>query len=195
MRVLRLTVPTLVGVLVVGAAGCQMTAQTVRLDPPVKAQPGEVASGAVVGLEVFDIRPDQQLGTVEDAQGATYRVSTAEGSAAAIKQRVSDALTRKGFKVKPLSDDDPASLVVELRELRYGSTKDKYNWGLSLNAVVSAKAKKGLETYARTYTLAQQKGMGAPPTQKDTTYWVNEGVAQALDDMLNDSELLAMLSH
>lgn len=195
MRVLRLTVPTLVGVLVIGAAGCQMTAQTVRLDPPVKLQPGEVASGAVVGLAVVDIRGDQQLGTIEDAQGTIFPVSTAEGSAAAIKQRVSDALTRKGFKVQPLSDDDPASLVVELRDLRYGSTKDKYNWGLSLKASVSAKAKKGLETYARTYNLAQEKGMGAPPSQKDSTFWVNEGVAQALDDMLNDPDLLAMLSH
>ena len=195
MRVLRLTVPTLVGVLVIGAAGCQMTAQTVRLDPPVKLQPGEDASGTVVGLAVIDIRGDQQLGTIEDATGTTFPVRTAEGSAAAINQRVSEALTRKGFKVKPLSDDDPASLVVELRELRYGSKKDRYDWGLSLGASVSAKAKNGLETYARTFNLAQEKGMGRPPTEKDSTYWVNEGVAQALDDMLNDAELLNMLRH
>ncbi|HEU5284596.1 MAG TPA: YajG family lipoprotein [Burkholderiales bacterium] len=190
MHLMRLT---LAGLLVLAAAGCTPKPQTIRVDPPVKQDAAQAAGDVAVGLAVIDLRPGTKLGTMNDAHGKVVDVSTADGSAAAIQQRLSEALARKGFRVKPLSDDDPRRLVVELRELSYGAEKRAFDFDVSLAAAVSAKANNGDESFLRTYNVSQRKAVGDPPTEPESTQIVNTGLGLALDDLLNDSELIAML--
>jgi uncharacterized lipoprotein YajG len=184
---------TLVGLSLLGAVGCTPKPQTIRLDPPVKADAAQAVGDIAIGLAVVDVRPGDKLGTMNDAHGKVVDVSTAAGSEAAIQQRISEALARKGFKVKPLSDDDPRQLVVELRELSYGASKRAFDFDVSLAAAVSAKARNGEESFSRTYNVTQRKGTGDPPTEPESTQIVNAGLALALDDLLADAELLALL--
>jgi uncharacterized lipoprotein YajG len=190
MHIIRLT---LVGLFLLGAAGCTPKPQTIRLDPQVKQDAAQAAGDLALGLAVVDIRPGDKLGTMNDAHGKVVDVSTADGSEAAIQRRLTEALERKGFKVKPLSDDDPRSLVVELRELSYGASKRAFDFDVSLGAAVSAKARNGQESFSRTYNVSQRKGVGDPPTEPESTQMVNAGIALALEDLLSDAELLALL--
>jgi uncharacterized lipoprotein YajG len=184
---------TFAGLLLLGAAGCTPKPQTIRVDPPVKQDAAQAAGDVAVGLAVIDLRPGTKLATMNDAHGKVVDVTTADGSAAAIQQRLSEALARKGFRVKALSDDDPRRLVVELRELSYGAEKRAFDFDVSLAAAVSAKANNGDESFLRTYNVSQRKAVGDPPTEPESTQIVNAGLGLALDDLLNDTELMAML--
>jgi uncharacterized lipoprotein YajG len=190
MHLIRLT---LAGLLALGAAGCTPKPQTIRVDPPVRQDASQTASDVAIGLAVLDLRPGSKLGTMNDAHGKVVDVSTADGSASAIQQRLSEALARKGFRVKPLADDDPRKLVVELRELSYGAEKRAFDFDVSLAAAVSAKANNGDESFLRTYNVSQRKAVGDPPTEPESTQIVNAGLGLALEDLLNDDELIAML--
>jgi uncharacterized lipoprotein YajG len=185
---------TLVGLFLVGAGGCATPKpQTVRLDPPVQQEAAQAAGDIALGLAVFDLRPGDKLGTLNDAHGKFVDVSTADGSAAAIRRRLSEALAAKGFRVKPLSDDEPRKLVVELRELRYGANRRAFAYDVSLAAVVSAKARNGEDSFLRNYNVSQRKGVGDPPSEPESTQMVNQGLAMALDDLLSDADLMVML--
>jgi uncharacterized lipoprotein YajG len=190
MHLIRLT---LAGLLALGAAGCTPKPQTIRVDPPVRQDTSQTAGDVAIGLAVLDLRPGSKLGTMNDAHGKVVDVSTADGSASAIQQRLSEALARKGFRVKPLSDDDPRKLVVELRELSYGAEKRAFDFDVSLAAAVSAKANNGDESFLRTYNVSQRKAVGEPPKEPESTQIVNAGLGLALEDLLNDDELIAML--
>ncbi|HEY7759312.1 MAG TPA: YajG family lipoprotein [Burkholderiales bacterium] len=184
----------LVGLFLVGAVGCATPKpQTVRVDPPVQQDAAQAAGDIAIGLAVVDLRPADKLGTLNDAHGKVVDVNTAEGSTAAIQRRLTEALAAKGFRVKPLSDDDPRKLVVELRELSYGANRRAFNYDVSLAAGVSAKASNGEESFLRKYEVTQRKGQGDPPSEPESTKIVNDGLAMALDDLLSDAELLALL--
>lgn len=191
MHLIRLT---LVGLFLLGVVGCAPPKpQTVRVDPPVQQDAAQAAGDIAIGLAVVDLRPGDKLGTMNDAHGKVVDVSTADGSAAAIQRRLSEALAAKGFRVKPLSDDDPRKLVVELRELSYGANRRAFDYDVSLAAGVSAKARNGEESFLRKYDVTQRKGVGDPPSEPESTKMVNDGLAMALDDLLSDAELLGML--
>ncbi len=185
---------TLVGLFLVGAGGCATPKpQTVRVDPPVQQDAAQAAGDIAIGLAVVDLRPGDKLGTLNDAHGKVVDVSTADGSAAAIQRRLSEALAAKGFRVKPLSDDDPRKLVVELRELSYGASRRAFDYDVALAAGVSAKASNGEESFLRKYEVTQRKGQGDTPSEPESTQMVNKGLAMALEDLLSDAELMAML--
>jgi len=185
---------TLVGLFLVGGAGgATPKPQTVRVDPPVQQDAAQTAGDIAIGLAVVDLRPADKLGTLNDAHGKVVDVNTADGSTAAIQRRLTEALAAKGFRVKPLSDDDPRKLVVELRELSYGADRKAFNYDVSLAAGVSVKASNGEESFLRNYQVTQRKGQGDAPSEPESTKIVNDGLAMALDDLLSDAELLALL--
>lgn len=190
MQLVRLT---LVGLFLVGAAGCTPKPQTVRLDPPLQQDAAQAAGDVAIGLAVVDMRPGDRLGTMNDAHGKVVDVSTSGSTTAGIQKRLSEALAAKGFRVKPLSDEDPRKLVVELRELTYGADKKAFTYDVSLQAAVSAKARNGEESFLRNYNVAQRKGVGDPPSEPESNQMVNAGLAMALEDLLSDAELLALL--
>jgi uncharacterized lipoprotein YajG len=190
MQLVRLT---LVGLFLVGAAGCTPKPQTVRLDPPLQQDAAQAAGDIAIGLAVVDMRPGDRLGTMNDAHGKVVDVSTSGSTTAGIQKRLSEALAAKGFRVKPLSDEDPRKLVVELRELTYGADKKAFTYDVSLQAAVSAKARNGEEAFLRNYNVAQRKGVGDPPSEPESNQMVNAGLALALEDLLSDAELLALL--
>ena len=190
MQLVRLT---LVALFLVGAAGCTPKPQTVRLDPPLQQDAAQVAGDIAIGLAVVDMRPGDRLGTMNDAHGKVVDVSTSGSTTAGIQKRLSEALAAKGFRVKPLSDEDPRKLVVELRELAYGADRKAFTYDVSLQAEVSAKARNGEESFLRNYNVAQRRGVGDPPSEPESNQMVNAGLALALEDLLSDAELLALL--
>src|SRR5688572_10200706 len=106
MHRIALTLAALISLLFL-AIGCAPKPQNIRINPQVRTEApqsaaSQAAEGVALGLAVVDVRRDDKLGTMDDASGKLVDVKTTEGSAGVIQQRVSDALTAKGFKVEPL---------------------------------------------------------------------------------------------
>jgi hypothetical protein len=60
--------------------------------------------------------------------------------------------------------------------------------------VVAAHAVNATEYYDRQFNVRTRKDGAAPPNQKDSTLLVNTAMSQALEDLLADEQLLAMLA-
>ena len=180
---------------VIALSGCIPRPQLVRLAPPVSVKAAEGGGpGATVGVAAFDVRPDQKLGIITDAHDHKDPVSITGDAAAGLYDSVTQAMGRMGYKAKPLAEDDPITLRVELRELSFNALKRAVDFEITIKVVVSANARNGVDTHDRAFSVSQRKLAGGPPTEVETTRIVNDAVGLALSDLLADQELTGLLS-
>jgi uncharacterized lipoprotein YajG len=185
----------LIGVSAAFIAGCGLKPQLVHLSPPVNVKAGATDRGSrPVGVAAFDVRADQKLGIITDAHGKKVDVATTGDTAAALYDVVTQGLDRNAFKTKPMGSDDPVTLRVELKELSFNALKQALDFDITLKVDVSAKARNGVDSYERTYTVKQQKPAAGPPPIEETTRMVNDALGQALSDLLADEELANLLT-
>ena len=177
-----------------GAQGCSLKPQNLRIDPEVKVTEAQVGNSKTVGLQVSDFRPDKKLGEVGDPDRKMVDVRVDEDPSPAIYERVKKALTSLGFSVQPYSDAMDRTLDIKIRKLELQSVKKPLTFDTELRAEVSAHAVNSTEFYDRQFNVRTRKDGAAPPYENDSTVLVNTAVSQALEDLLADEELLAMLA-
>ena len=136
----------------------------------------------------------KKLGEIGDPNTKMVDVSVEEDPSAAVYERLQEALTKLGFSVVPYSDAMERKLQVEIRSLELKSVKTPFTFETELRAVLGARAANGLEYYDRQFNVRTRKDGAAPPFEKDSTMLVNTAVSQALEDMLADEQLLALLA-
>ncbi|HKB83357.1 MAG TPA: YajG family lipoprotein [Burkholderiales bacterium] len=174
--------------------GCSLTPQNLRIDPEVKVKQTQVGNGQAVGLRVSDARPDKKLGEVGDPDRKMVDVSIEEDPGPAIYERVKQALTTLGFSVQPYGETTDHTLDITIRNLQLQSLKTPLTFETELRAEVSAHAANPTAFYDRQFNVKTRKEGAAPPYEKDSTQLVNTAVSQALEDLLADDELLALLA-
>jgi len=174
--------------------GCSLKPQNLRLDPEVKVQESSIGNGTTVALQVSDSRATKKLGEVGDPDRKMVDVTVEEDPSPKVYARVKDALTKIGFNVAPYSDGADPSLKLEIRKLELQSVKTPFTFETELRAEVAAHAAKGNNYYDRQFNVRTRKDGAAPPFEKDSTILVNTAVSQALEDLLSDEQLLALLS-
>lgn len=174
--------------------GCALKPQYLRIDPPVKVKEANIGNGKIIGLRVADARPDKKLGEVGDPDRKMVDVRVEEDPSPAIYARVKQALTKLGFSVQPYSDAMTSTLEITVRNLALTSEKQPLTFETELQAAVAAHVANGTEFYDRQFNVRTRKDSAAPPYQKDSTKLVNTAVSQALDDLLADEDMLAMLA-
>lgn len=193
MRKRILFVLTVAGMLT-AIQGCALKPQNLRIDPPVKVSDAAVGNGRIIGLGVTDARTNMKLGEIGDPNNKMVDVSVNENPSAAVYNRLQQALTKLGFSVVPYSDAMERTLQVELRDLELNSVKTALTFETELRAAVGARVANGPEYYDRQFHVRTRKDGAAPPFEKDSTMLVNNAVSQALEDMLADAQLLALLA-
>ncbi len=193
MRKRILFVLTVAG-MVTAIQGCALKPQNLRIDPPVKVSDAAVGNGRIIGLGVTDARTNMKLGEIGDPNNKMVDVSVNENPSAAVYNRLQQALTKLGFSVVPYSDAMERTLQVELRDLELNSVKTALTFETELRAAVGARVANGPEYYDRQFHVRTRKDGAAPPFEKDSTMLVNNAVSQALEDMLADAQLLALLA-
>ena len=176
------------------APGCTLKTQILRIDPEVKAVEAPIGGGKSVGLRVSDARPDKKLGEVGDPNQKMVDVRMDEDPSPVIYERVKRAMIGLGFSVEPYSDTTDRTLHIEIVSLELKSVKTPLTFETELRAEVSAHAVNSTAFYVRQFTVKTRKTGAAPPYEKDSTLLVNTAVTQALEDLLADEELLAMLA-
>jgi uncharacterized lipoprotein YajG len=174
--------------------GCSLKPQYLRIDPEVKVKQAQIGNGKVVGLRVSDARLDKKLGEVGDPDRKMVEVRVEEDPSPAIYQRIKQALTKMGFSVEPYSEAMASTLDITIRKLELQSEKQPLTFETELRAEVAAHVANGSEYYDRQFNVRTRKPSAAPPYQKESTQLVNTAMSQALEDLLSDEDLLAMLA-
>ena len=174
--------------------GCNVEPHNVRLAPSVKVQPSELGQNKLVGLEVVDSRADKKLGVVGDPQGKFVYLTLANETPPTIYKQVADGLEKLGFTVQPATGSEERTLKVDVTELSYESVKKPMTFDTVAKVSLAATARTEAQTYERAYNVKQEKAGGSPPSNEDDTRIVNSLVSMALEDMLTDKQLLALLA-
>lgn len=178
----------------VAVQGCMLKSETVHFAPELHARETDIGQGKVLGLEVADVRADKKVGIVGDPKMKFITVTAEDDSPSKIYKQAADALTKLGFKVEPASDVTERALRLEIRELQYESIKQPFTFDSKAMVLVGAIARNGPDHYERTYETEQTSTTGAPPGQSEIGKTVNSLLSTALDDVLADRQLVAVLA-
>jgi uncharacterized lipoprotein YajG len=190
----RILLAIAVVALLTSTQGCSLKPQYLRIDPEVKVKEAQIGNGKAVGLRVSDSRLDKKLGEVGDPDRKMVEVRLEEDPSPAIYERVKQALIRLGFSVQPYSETMDRTLDITIRNLELQSEKKPLTFDTELRAEVAAHVVNSKEYYDRQFNVRTRKDGAAPPFEKDSTRLVNTAVSQALEDLLADEDLLAMLA-
>jgi uncharacterized lipoprotein YajG len=190
----RILLATAVLALLTITQGCSLKTQYLRIDPEVKVKETQIGDSKTVGLLVSDSRSDKKLGEVGDPDRKMVDVRVEEDPSPAIYEQVKQALTRLGFSVQPYSETMDRTLEVKVKNLELKSVKKPLTFDTELRAEVAAHAVNANEYYDRQFNVRTRKDGAAPPFEKDSSLLVNTAVSQALEDLLADEELIAMLA-
>ncbi|HTS54428.1 MAG TPA: YajG family lipoprotein [Burkholderiales bacterium] len=174
--------------------GCALAPQTVHLAPQVQVPQSDVGKGKVIGLDVTDTRADKKVGIVGDEKIKFVPVLAEDQSPSAVYREAADALVKLGFKVEPASGDSERVLRIELSELEYQSLKRPFTFDTEAKVTLAAIAQNGPTRLQRTYETEEASTSGSPPTQGEIARTINDQVSKALDDVLADKQLIALLS-
>jgi uncharacterized lipoprotein YajG len=121
-------------------------------------------------------------------------ITAEDDSPSAVYKQAADALTKLGFKVEPASDVTERAIRIEIRELQYESIKQPFTFDSKAMVLVGAIARNGTDRYERTYQTEQTSTTGAPPGQSEIGKTINGLLSTALDDVLADRQLMAVLA-
>jgi len=177
-----------------GTQGCTLKTQYLRIDPDVKVKEAQIGGNKTIGVRIADDRADKKLGEVGDPDRKMVDVMVEEDPAPAIYERVRQALTKLGFSVQPYSETMDRTLDIKIRTLELQSVKHPLTFDTELRAEVAAHAANDNAYYDRQFNVRTRKAGAAPPYEKDSTMLVNTALSQALEDLLADEQLLALLA-
>ena len=190
----RILLATAAIALSISAQGCSLKPQYLRIDPEVRVKDSQIGNSRVIGLRISDARTEKKLGEVGDPDRKMVDVRVDEDPSPAIFERVKQALARLGFSVQPYGETMDRTLDIQIRKLELQSVKKPLTFDTELRAEVAAHAVNSKEYYDRQFNVRTRKDGAAPPFEKDSTQLVNTAVSQALEDLLADEQLLAMLA-
>ena len=190
----RIWLATAATILSIGMQGCTLKTQYLRIDPEIKVKETQIGSNKTVGLRISDSRADKKLGEVGDPDRKMVDVRVDEDPSPAIYERVKQALIRLGFSVQPYGETMDPTLDIKIRTLELQSVKQPLTFDTELRAEVAAHAANSTAYYDRQFNVRTRKQGAAPPYEKDSTMLVNTALSQALEDLLADEQLLALLA-
>jgi uncharacterized lipoprotein YajG len=182
-----------VGLIAVPFSGCAVKPQNIRLDPPVQVSPANLGQGKVVWLRVSDNRPRKTLGVIGDLEGQSAHVSIEDDPSTALYQNIAAGLRDLGFAVQPTPGPDGRALHVEVRDISYQSLKKTVTFDTEVKVALAAKAEHETERYDRLYEAGKTQTGPLLPSPDENARIVNRAVAMALEDMLNDPQLVGTL--
>jgi len=178
----------------VAVQGCSLSAQTVRLAPQVQVAQSDVGQGKLIGLDVNDARPDKKAGIIGDENIKFVTVAAEDGPPSAVYREAAEALIRLGFRVEPASDASVRVLRIQLTELEYQSLKRPFTFDTEAKVTVAAVARNTHDRFERRYETEETSTSGSPPSQSEVARTINSQVSKALDDVLSDRQLIALLA-
>jgi len=180
--------------LVFSLAGCAYIDQNLRVTPQVAIEQENIGNGKQVALRVVDDRDQQLIGK----RGVQYfpggKISTNQDLAEVLKNAFIIGLRRKGFE--PVGENDSNLLIkAELRSLSYETSMGFFTGGNIGTAVLKVIASQPSgKTYEKTYRSEKEIRTAFIGSQETNAKVVNDALADALNKVFEDRELLVFLA-
>ena len=173
------------------AAGCALSPQVIPIHPDIRIDNPSTNKGTLA-LEVVDLRNSKILGKRGGVYKETSDISTAADITGSLRQSLAKALSKMGYEVT--TGHPMPGLRVEVTSLSYRVIDDKVTRHIETRAVVNAIYKKGNKTFTNTYTVTRKKEMLTAPDEAENETLINDTLAAALQQMLEDGELFTLIN-
>src|SRR5579859_8155311 len=135
--------------------GCSLHSENIRVDPAIDLPQSLVGSARTIGVAVYDKRESKKLGEVGDPNREMYPITVNEDPSPVIYTRVSNALSKLGYKVVPYTDGMEPYLKIDVTSLKLDSDKRAFDFLTALHAEVVAHARTGSESLDEKYAASQ----------------------------------------
>jgi uncharacterized lipoprotein len=184
----------IVSPLAVLLASCAFTPQQVTLNPQVQVSPGGFGQGRSVPFTAVDERPSSAIGS-RGVGGFGAEITSNQDVAAIIHGALSDGLRRQGFSPVPATGSDARALRVEIRNLEYKVTPGIFVGTLRTEAVLKGICMMGSgRPYERLYRGQHEESVFVVQFAGQNEEYINRSVSQAVNSLLQDSDLMKCLA-
>lgn len=180
--------------LILSLGGCAYIDQNLRVTPQVSIAQENIGQGKKVALSVVDDRDEQLIGKRGIQFFPGGKISTDQDLVEVIRDAFIEGLHNKGFE---LAGENESNLLVkaELRSLAYTTVMGLWTGGNVGIAVVKVIANQPSgKTYEKTYRSQKQIRSVFVGSQETNAKVVNQALADALNKVFEDKELLKFLA-
>jgi uncharacterized lipoprotein YajG len=179
-------------VLLLGA--CAFNPQKVTLQPVLTVSGSDVGKARVISLKIVDERPKQVLGHRGTAYGSAAEITTDQDVSEIVRDKVSEGLRANGFDVVSAGANSPLSMKVEIRLIEYSTSTGMWTGGIHTKAALKVVCKNGSRDYENLYRQENEDRIMVVPTAEKNEEFLNKVVAQTLDKIFQDQELMKFLA-
>ena len=175
--------------------GCASLPQRLTIQPSMQRFAGDIAvDHQEVSLQVIDLRPENNLGYLEENNGNRQPFLSIRELDLVINQAVAAGLRRKGFIPLAGVQDSMIFLTVEIQEFSHhvlpGIVKVPVQTKISLKTT----AVNGPQKLTGYYYIDKQEILVFRPSMQKNQQLVNEALNVVLENIFQDQKLLHMLS-
>lgn len=174
--------------------GCAFNPQKVTLAPSPASSSSTLGSGITVAVKVNDERPKQSLGRRGSGYGPAAEITSSEDVASVVRNALIKGLEQKGFSTSVSTANQSIKLTVDLRLLEYSTSMGMWTGGVQIQAAAKATAVNKDATFEKLYRSDKEERVVVVPTAETNQEWINARLSDLLTQILNDPELLAVLS-
>lgn len=173
--------------------GCSLTHEQLTLTPNVTVAPSNIGKGQIIAVKVFNRVPSHQIGIRASDFDPNRAITLTNNLQGMVDHIVISTLQTQGFK--PVRNDASRHLLVSLNSLKYRyDNADTLKTTIHISCSLSVKANAERETLSRTYQSHMDfKVLTAPSIATDQAK-INAVISSALNKMVNDPQLMHLLS-
>lgn len=175
------------------ASGCAWTSQQVQLDPTVNVSEADIGRGQAVYVEVADERPRDAFGTKIPAGGG--EITPVQEPREVVTEALITGLNRLGFITVLDQDESSSKLRGELRAIDYKVNQGFWAGGLNVDVALKAICVTGGQRkYEKLHRGHYEESIQMAQTKSSNESHINEALSQAINNVLNDGELIKCLA-
>jgi uncharacterized lipoprotein YajG len=191
----RIAISSIMIVSITLMVGCATLPQRLAIQPSIQMVAGDIiADHQEISLRVIDLRPEDQLGYLEDGNGNRQPFFSTQELDIVIDKAVAAGLRKKGFI--PLSGvhENNISLAVEIQEFNHRVSPGIVKVPVKTKISLRATAVNGRHKLTSYYSIDKQAVLVLRPRIQQNQRLVNEALAAVLEQIFQDQKLLNMLS-
>ncbi len=173
---------------------CAFTPQKASLSPSIHVTERNIGNGVSVSVAVVDERSDSTLGHRGGGFGKGAKITTDQNVADVVMGSIVEGLKRKGFNANPTQGDSQRALKVEIRLIEYSTSAGMFTGGVHTKTTLKTIANNDGKFYENFYRVENEHRVAVVPSADVNERWINEALSEAIQKLLDDTELISHLA-
>jgi uncharacterized lipoprotein len=185
--------PLLFTTLLASLSGCHLSPENVPLTPDVSSSSSQVGHGAPIAVVVFNAVPSEQIGTRASKYTPDQAITVSQDLQHQVQAITYNTLKKHGFS--PVESGASRHLLIRITQLEYTFTDpDSLGAKIHIKCSISVKANAEDQTLQRTYHTKMDFKVLTTPSKSDDNKNINQVVSATISQMVNDQQLIQLLS-